>query len=279
MWLKCGCEECLIKTSILNGRGGDAWKGGQMRDLGTINIIRSVFFVFAGVCAGGNAWAANDAYYDIIPGNAGFNDYARMYNINNCNDDTWRGNYGGIDTDILDNCHDVATPGVAVAYISSSISAVSSASCGYVLGRAADTFDLCSSCWPDAYLVPVSQLAAIGAIRDCERLGLHSMDGYACVKCSQIESDTGWVRYGSGYEHRVVTGCGAVNTTYRCAAGYYGQSTDGVTGCERCPDIDGIPSTTANAGSTQKSSCCRSTNSVGRDAGGAFVYTTGCCGN
>lgn len=250
-----------------------------MRDLGTINIIRSVFFVFAGVCAGGNAWAM---YCDIVPARTTLAGYAQMY-ANSCAG--YSAIYGDVNYDVVDGCAGTAGEEVIVGYVDTENPGYMN--CDSFHGMSGTTFNLCSRCNAGARLVPVSQLVAVGAIVDCNALGSQSLSGSACVHCTPTDIVGDWGLIAPGYERRIVgngwaeSGCGDATGSrveYRCAAGYYGQSTDGVTGCTRCPDIDGIAAT-APAGSTQKSSCCISTNSVGRDAGGAFVYTTGCCGN
>lgn len=79
-----------------------------------------------------------------------------------------------------------------------------------------------------------------------------------CAECADCTSDTAWSAAGTGYQKKVTRtcNCGTCNeaTSYRCAAGYYGSSSNGTSGCTRCPSSGGVYGTSA-AGSTAITSC------------------------
>ncbi len=79
-----------------------------------------------------------------------------------------------------------------------------------------------------------------------------------CTGCTNCTSDTSWSSVGTGYEKKVTRTCDCntcnSSTLYRCAAGYYGSSTNGTSGCTRCPSSGGVYGTSA-AGSTAITSC------------------------
>ncbi|MDE6478194.1 MAG: hypothetical protein K2L94_03010 [Alphaproteobacteria bacterium] len=93
---------------------------------------------------------------------------------------------------------------------------------------------------------------------------------YSCSSCS----DT-WVVGNTGYEKttRVCARNGACDVRassqkYRCAAGYYGTSSNGTSGCTRCPSNGN-----SNAGTTSITGCYITS---GSDATGSYVYTSNC---
>ena len=65
------------------------------------------------------------------------------------------------------------------------------------------------------------------------------IDYYTCLLActnSNCKSDTSWSSYGDGYERRILRECSDSTTckttySYRCAAGYYGSSSNGTSGC------------------------------------------------
>ncbi len=101
--------------------------------------------------------------------------------------------------------------------------------------------------------------------------------GGISVDCSTCVS-TDWAAYSTGYESKVSATCntrtGACKrtTSYRCAAGYYGSSTNGTSGCSKCPS----PGTTA-AGATSITECCIPSGTTGSDTTGTYTYTSQCC--
>ncbi|MDE6478122.1 MAG: hypothetical protein K2L94_02630 [Alphaproteobacteria bacterium] len=94
-----------------------------------------------------------------------------------------------------------------------------------------------------------------------------------CTGCSNCTSDSAWSAHSTGYEKKVTRTCNcntcSATTSYRCAAGYYGSSTNGTSGCTRCPDNG-----TSVAGTTSITGCCVSS---GTDAAGTYSYSPQCC--
>lgn len=95
----------------------------------------------------------------------------------------------------------------------------------------------------------------------------------------------GCTAYSNGYEkctEPVCTNdftsglCNVSNSvTYRCAAGYYGTTTNGTSGCTRCPSSGGIYGTSP-AGSSAITSCYIKSGESGTDASGSYTYTGNC---
>lgn len=60
--------------------------------------------------------------------------------------------------------------------------------------------------------------------------------------CSSCTSDSSYSNYSTGYQRQAVRSCDCSSGTatckttyqYRCAAGYYGSSTNGTSGCSKC---------------------------------------------
>lgn len=98
--------------------------------------------------------------------------------------------------------------------------------------------------------------------------------------CPDCESTT-WATHQTGYEKRTTATCNTImcvcnkKTEYRCAVGYYGTTTNGTSGCTKCPSLNGI-SGTSNAGTTVITSCNIPAGSVGTDTTGTFTYTANC---
>ncbi|MDE6250261.1 MAG: hypothetical protein K2M34_01335 [Alphaproteobacteria bacterium] len=76
--------------------------------------------------------------------------------------------------------------------------------------------------------------------------GTGSIKANLCNKnCNSTTcASTAWTAKGEGYETRIYRTCSATGTSgtcnsttqYRCAAGYWGSSTNGTSGCSRCPE-------------------------------------------
>lgn len=102
-----------------------------------------------------------------------------------------------------------------------------------------------------------------------------------CKECSGCY-DLAWTAgtY-TGYEHSVDYYCDCDgkcimgNVSYRCAAGYYGASTNGYTGCTRCPSSGGVYGT-STAGSTSITSCFLPSGTSFSDDSGSGTYTNNC---
>ena len=98
--------------------------------------------------------------------------------------------------------------------------------------------------------------------------------------CTDCES-TSWSAHSTGYEKRTTATCNTTTcvcskkTEYRCTAGYYGTSTNGTSGCTKCPSSDGISGTTT-AGAKNITSCNLPAGAIGSDTTGTLTYTKDC---
>ena len=93
-------------------------------------------------------------------------------------------------------------------------------------------------------------------------------------------SDTKWIPGNPGYEKmetRVLQGvnCVVTSTEYRCAAGYYGISYNGTTGCTRCPSSGGVYGV-SEADSPNITYCYMPKGTVFSDSTGTGEYTNDC---
>lgn len=111
--------------------------------------------------------------------------------------------------------------------------------------------------------------------------------------CSNCESDTDWSDVGTGYQKIVSRWCDcdsgstaacATSTSYRCATGYYGSSSNGTSGCSPCPtwreiyaspDLTGVPRGTSLAGATAITGCYIAPGTY-YDETGAFKISSNC---
>ena len=104
-----------------------------------------------------------------------------------------------------------------------------------------------------------------------------------CV-CLNCTSDTSYTDAGTGYQKKVKRSCDCssgtatcvATTVYQCAVGYYGSSTNGTSGCTRCPASGGVYGTTASAGSSSITSCYIPSGSNLSDSTGSGTYTGDC---
>ena len=105
------------------------------------------------------------------------------------------------------------------------------------------------------------------------------IDYYTCLLActnSNCKSDTSWSSYGDGYERRILRECSDSTTckttySYRCAAGYYGSSSNGTSGCNPCPSGG-----TSSAGTTSATGCYIPSGTTGSDSTGTYKYTSNC---
>ncbi len=99
-----------------------------------------------------------------------------------------------------------------------------------------------------------------------------------CTGCSNCNT-TSWANLRTGYQSRTYATCNCNTCTrtteYRCAAGYYGTSTNGTSGCSRCPSSGGVYGSSA-AGSTVITACYLPSGTTGSDSTGTFTYTNNC---
>lgn len=98
-----------------------------------------------------------------------------------------------------------------------------------------------------------------------------------CV-CSNC-STSAWQSGNTGYEKR--TACDfdtcEVKPEYRCAKNWYGSSTNGISGCNRCPLFSGgVYGETASAGTSSVSQCYVPANKTYTDSTGTFEFTRNC---
>ncbi len=150
---------------------------------------------------------------------------------------------------------------VACVYITNSVVGVSS----------------CTSCPPGYSLIEdesagVTACSATGNPK--EDAGGGGYSAYKCTKNCQASncSSTSWTALRTGYETRTYRSCSATGTSgtcnastqYRCAAGYYGSSSNGTSGCNPCPEWQNVFANSA-----------RTTKVYGTSAAGATAIT-GC---
>ena len=100
-----------------------------------------------------------------------------------------------------------------------------------------------------------------------------------CNGCSNCASDADWSAAGTGYMKKTTRTCNC-NTcyetvAYQCAVGYYGASTNGTSGCTRCPSSGGVYGT-STAGSTAITSCHIPANTAMTDDVGTYTFTSDC---
>lgn len=117
---------------------------------------------------------------------------------------------------------------------------------------------------------------------------LTNLDCGGASGCTNCDS-TDWAATGTaGYESKInaacmiLTGQCTKTTEYRCAETYYGTSTDGKTGCTRCPSSkdgglgDGDPYGNSDAGTTDITGCYIPAGDEICDATGCFDVIADC---
>lgn len=119
----------------------------------------------------------------------------------------------------------------------------------------------------------------------CDTIYSYDICTKACDgTCSDCTSGS-WTDGNTGYQQRTKKTCNTStcvcfsSTEYRCASGYYGSSSNGTSGCTRCPSSGGVYGTSA-AGSTAITSCylpSGTTVSFSDSTGsGTATYTSDC---
>ncbi|MDR2413328.1 MAG: hypothetical protein LBD50_03935 [Rickettsiales bacterium] len=97
----------------------------------------------------------------------------------------------------------------------------------------------------------------------------------SCTGCTNCTSDADWSAYGTGYQKKTTKSCSCntcnSSTAYRCAAGYYGTSTNGTSGCEICPTGG-----TSVAGDNTTKSKCYASPPNGSDYSGNWQFMQTC---
>ena len=100
-----------------------------------------------------------------------------------------------------------------------------------------------------------------------------------CKSCSNCQT-TDWSSYTTGYQFRIYKWCscsgecGAQNN-YRCAPGYYGSSSNGTSGCTRCPQL-GSRYGSSPAGSLNITACYIPENINVNEDSGTYVFVSDC---
>lgn len=102
-----------------------------------------------------------------------------------------------------------------------------------------------------------------------------------CTGCTNCTSDTAWSATDSfGYEKKVTRTCDCntcnESTKYRCAAGYYGSSLNGTSGCSQCPLHARTMFGHSAAGSTTIKSCYIPAEASVSDSVGTYTFTSNC---
>lgn len=98
-----------------------------------------------------------------------------------------------------------------------------------------------------------------------------------CTDCDTIE----WANITgrAGYQIRTVATCNCSTCTkkteYRCAAGYYGSTSNGVSGCTKCTAL-GTTAANSSAGSSLQTSCYIPSRTNISDTSGVYQFTSNC---
>lgn len=145
----------------------------------------------------------------------------------------------------------------------------------YKSGSTTYVFTPCTSCAP-GYTLTKTSFSQCGSLNPIFQV-------CDCV-CSNCTSDAAYTAAGTGYQKKVNRTCECSSgtakctetTVYQCAVGYYGRSTNGTSGCTRCPSSGGVYGTTAAAGSTAITSCYIPSGSSFSDGTGSGTYTGDC---
>lgn len=119
------------------------------------------------------------------------------------------------------------------------------------------------------------------ALYGCSNVSYYDCD---CV-CNNCTSDATWSAAGTGYEKKTSRSCNCdsgqaickESTSYRCAVGYYGSSSNGTSGCDRCPPSGGVYGTTDSAGTTSITGCYLPDGTKGSDGTGSWEISGGKC--
>ncbi|MDE5615426.1 MAG: hypothetical protein K2I81_01165 [Alphaproteobacteria bacterium] len=137
----------------------------------------------------------------------------------------------------------------------------------------------CTSSWCDCATATVtySLQCKCSSDDDCNT-GYGCNNGLCtkCKTCANCTSDTSYSSAGTGYERRALKTCACLtgecktSYSYRCAVGYYGTSTNGTSGCTRCPSSGGTYGTTASAGSQDITACYLPAGTPMSDGTGTF---------
>ncbi len=131
----------------------------------------------------------------------------------------------------------------------------------------------CTKCDDMGRYVPTPGFGPI-TLPNGQSVTFSECDLYTC-NSSNCVSDSSWSNGNTGYQKKVSRSCSSnqcrETTSYRCADGYYGASSNGSSGCSRCPYADGYYGS-SSAGSTSQTSCYMPSGRSGSDTTGQFTY-------
>ncbi|MDE6250836.1 MAG: hypothetical protein K2M34_04375 [Alphaproteobacteria bacterium] len=171
------------------------------------------------------------------------------------------------------------------------------AMCVYLSGKVTGVAS-CMTCNPGYEMVQginvgITACSASGNPNE-DHGGVESYTYTYCKKnCNSTTcASTGWAAKGTGYQTRIYRSCSATGTSgtcnsstqYQCAAGYYGTTTNGTSGCTQCPTWTGVYTTsgkttlvrgTSNAGATAITGCYVAAGTY-YDTSGTFKTTGNC---
>lgn len=178
--------------------------------------------------------------------------------------DEW---YGYQDPTSL-NCANSSVVCVNIGGSSYSVSSCTSCNSGYELEKSYGYITACSEDSATDYEAP-------------------SNGRYEYTKCvkncnSTTCASTDWTALRAGYETRIYRWCSTTGTSgtcnsrteYRCAKNYFGSSTNGTSGCNRCWESAGA--VTKAAGSTSPTDCYIPKDTAFSDTTGRGKYTADC---
>lgn len=115
-------------------------------------------------------------------------------------------------------------------------------------------------------ICPSGYTKIISQVSQCSN-SLEYVSGCRC-SCNNCASDTNWSTGNTGYQRRLKRWCDCTSGTatcknqyeYQCAAGYYGTSSNGTSGCTQCPTWSGVYTNSA------KTTLARGTSTAGTTA-------------
>lgn len=118
---------------------------------------------------------------------------------------------------------------------------VSTRTCQFKISSQIVIMDQCTKC-KTPYTLTKSHLAGDGS---CSSMNINKpLYVYTCeCTCSNCTATSSWAAYRTGYEKYTGKGCDCSGSTatcktitdYRCAANYYGTTSNGTSGCTPCP--------------------------------------------
>ena len=109
----------------------------------------------------------------------------------------------------------------------------------------------------DEYRFVFYEIYSTGDVQDGNEICiLTALCERSCPDCDSVD----WASSGTGYEKRILANCNGETgvctktTEYRCAAGYYGSSTNGTSGCSECTPHSNV-NADSSPGSTVQTLC------------------------